>query len=352
MIGDLFAGPRGWDEGLRILEHDEPVLGYEVAEPAVATARANGHQVVKCDLLGHNPNRAPETFRGIIASPTCRPFSNLGDKLGIGDLPVIVDTLERMAAGDADAYDQAFWTLEDPRSLLMLVPMRWILEHGPMWVALEQVASVMPAWEAYAAALTASGYSAVAGVLDAADFEVPQHRRRAFMVARRDGEPARLPDPVTPEGHRLHMAPALGWPEDLRELAAFVRSRANDQSGTPYDATWPAHRPSTTIAGRLLVGHPGSNANRFNGSTKSRNDGIRVTAEEAARLQSFPDDYRFVGTEAEVAQMIGDAVPPRLAAHVLGTLVGCTPRPLASSAGTTTPPSPSTTTGDDRAVTR
>ena len=67
--------------------------------------------------------------------------------------------------------------------------------------------------------------------------------------------------------------------------------RRNDQTGPPVNPDWPAQRPATTIAGRLLVPDPGANANRFNNSTKSRNDGYRVTIEEAAILQGFPPDY-------------------------------------------------------------
>jgi DNA (cytosine-5)-methyltransferase 1 len=41
-----------------------------------------------------------------------------------------------------------------------------------------------------------------------------------------------------------------------------------------------------------------------------------ITHREAARLQSFPDSFRFVGTKIEIAKQIGNAVPPMLAARV------------------------------------
>ena len=41
-----------------------------------------------------------------------------------------------------------------------------------------------------------------------------------------------------------------------------------------------------------------------------------ITHREAARLQSFPDDFRFTGTKTEIARQIGNAVPPALAARV------------------------------------
>lgn len=91
----------------------------------------------------------------------------------------------------------------------------------------------------------------------------------------------------------------------------------NDQSGTPYDPEWPSKRPATVVAGRGLVQNPGATANRMNGSTKSRNDGVRVSVAEAGVLQSFPVDYPWQGTKTSQYQRVGDAVPPLLGAAVL-----------------------------------
>src|SRR6185437_6397548 len=41
-----------------------------------------------------------------------------------------------------------------------------------------------------------------------------------------------------------------------------------------------------------------------------------ITHREAARLQSFKDDFIFCGTKIEIARQIGNAVPPKLAAAV------------------------------------
>jgi len=100
-------------------------------------------------------------------------------------------------------------------------------------------------------------------------------------------------------------------------VAAEVAPRVNNQSGTEFDLAWPLDRPAPVIAGRDLVTMPGANANRFNGATKSRNDGIRVTVQEAAVLQSFPADYPWQGSKTEQFQQVGDAVPPLLAYHIL-----------------------------------
>lgn len=88
------------------------------------------------------------------------------------------------------------------------------------------------------------------------------------------------------------------------------------------DRSWPAERPSTAIAGRGLVQHPGATANRFNGSKKSRNDGVRITVDEAAMLQSMPYGYPWQGSKTQQFQRVGDLVPARLAAYVVGAALG------------------------------
>ena len=46
-----------------------------------------------------------------------------------------------------------------------------------------------------------------------------------------------------------------------------------------------------------------------------------ITVREAALLQSFPDDYEFVGSQGVAFKMIGNAIPPELAKNIgLGIL--------------------------------
>jgi len=99
---------------------------------------------------------------------------------------------------------------------------------------------------------------------------------------------------------------------DREALIEEVTPRVNNQSGTEFDLAWPADRPAPVVAGRDIITMPGANANRFNGATKSRNDGIRVSVEEAGVLQSFPADYPWQGTKSKKHEQVGNAVPPLL----------------------------------------
>lgn len=67
--------------------------------------------------------------------------------------------------------------------------------------------------------------------------------------------------------------------------------------------------PSTTI-----IAHLYKDGNRFihYDSSQARS----ITPREAARLQSFDDDFKFIGTQGSVYQMIGNAVPPKLAFYI------------------------------------
>lgn len=71
--------------------------------------------------------------------------------------------------------------------------------------------------------------------------------------------------------------------------------------------------PSTTI-----IAHLYKDGNRFihYDSSQARS----ITPREAARLQSFDDDFKFIGTQGNVYQMIGNAVPPKLA-YAIGKAV-------------------------------
>lgn len=55
----------------------------------------------------------------------------------------------------------------------------------------------------------------------------------------------------------------------------------------------------------------------------TRSDESRlITIPEASILQSFPDNYPWFGSRSKAGQQVGNAIPPRLSAHILGALVG------------------------------
>jgi DNA (cytosine-5)-methyltransferase 1 len=334
---DLFAGPGGWSQACRALHIDE--LGIEIDPTTCATAKAAGHLRMCADVRRIDPREWSRADEGLIASPPCQTFSRMGSGSGSRDLARILAAVPQVADGvpidealgppdfepswDADGLLFGMPAALDPRTALVLEPLRYVREIRPEWVALEQVPDVLPIWRAYGDALAAMGYASVSGILHAESYGVPQTRTRAVLVARLHG-PVRLPPPTHSRYHgsELELDEGLApWVSMAAALGEADGWHVNDQSGTPRDRLWPSKRPATTIAGRDLVPDPGPNANRFNGSTKSRNDGIRVTAAQAGILQGFPPDYPWHGTKSEQHRQIGDAIPPALALAVLREVV-------------------------------
>lgn len=115
---------------------------------------------------------------------------------------------------------------------------------------------------------------------------------------------------------------------DVDRVTDKVADRLNNQSGTQFDLAWPAYQPAAVVAGRGLNTAPGANGNRFNGSKKSRNDGVRITPDEAMTLQSFPEHYYFEGTKTSQFQQIGNAVPPLLGEAVVRAVTWTERRPV------------------------
>ena len=242
-VVDLFAGPGGWSEAVRALGLTE--VGFELDEWACATRAAAGHLTIRADVAAFPVDQLGDAD-GLIASPPCPGFSNAGDKLGRLDLPRLrAHVLHAAKHGWSSPGDG--WN--DWRSPLTLEPMRWILATRPRWIALEQVPAVLPIWQTYAVALAGLGYVVAVGVVDAVDFGVPQHRKRAVLIARNDTDvPLTLPTP-THRGRHVSMAEALGWQEP-REVG-FPRRYDGLGESTPdgYRARdWrPSDRPAFTV---------------------------------------------------------------------------------------------------------
>lgn len=372
---DLFAGT-GWGVACQRLGIEEH--GVELMPAAVATRDAAGMSTILEDVwtgLPHDVAHAePWGYDLLIASPPCQTFSQAGGGSGRRALDEVLSLLNSGAYLDPDAL-RAFGDRHDARTALVLTPLSYVARDLPRFVVLEQVPPVLPVWEAMAVQLRANGYSVWTGVLNAEQYGVPQTRKRAVLIARADGIEATQPTPThsryySHDPKRLDpdvlpwvsMAEALdGWGQDdlvgfarladdrgaavevdgrmvrardLRgasEPAQHLTSKARswtryapvwaDQSGTEVDKEWPQKRPSTTVAGRDIVQNPGATANRFNGRTKSRNDGVRVTLEQAAVLQSYPADFPFKGTRTQCFLQVGNAVPPLLAEAVLASLI-------------------------------
>ena len=343
MILDLFAGPGGWSEGLRQLGLTD--VGIEWDEAACQTRAAAGHTTIRADVAKYPTEPFVGKVEGLIASPPCQDFSTAGSRAGI----------------DGDTGH------------LVAEVMRWADTLMPEWIACEQVPPVLPIWEDYASDFKDWGYSTWTGILNAANFGVPQTRKRAILLASRIS-PALPPEPT----HAKSPEPSLFGPElqPWTSMGEALRWGSGDPTGINTGRDWkpggtretaqviPSDQPSptlSTIAGgqwilrtgnnSMVTGRTGSKAGdgdvqpyerpltqpsptldakvggAWSISLEGANEVAKLSTPAALVLQSFPAGYPVQGTKTKQFEQIGNAIPPRLAAHIVAALTGRTYTP-------------------------
>ncbi|MEU0058600.1 DNA cytosine methyltransferase [Streptomyces sp. NPDC006334] len=245
--------------------------------------------------------------------------------------------------------------LGDERTGLVLQPLWWVIERSRrpgsepyQAVVLEQVPAVMPVWKEYAEVLTTLGYRTRTQLMLTEAFGVPQTRKRAVLMARL-GETEVQEVAETHERYRPRNVPTEPSTTDRMDTVLWdVEDESRD--GTPK-AAWISmetalkkarsiaphlpDRPAFTVVSNYGTGgDPGARGRRDHDAPSSTITGKvsrnrlvhqgtdtalpqfdRFSFAEAGVLQTFPVAYPWSGGDRP--QQIGNAVPPRLALHVL-----------------------------------
>ncbi|GAA0615900.1 DNA cytosine methyltransferase [Streptomyces crystallinus] len=377
---DLFAGPGGLDVAGNAL--DIPSLGIEWDRSACLTRYAAGLDTLHADVSAVRRDSfeaLPPEINVLAGGPPCQTYSVAGHGAGRQALDRVKEYIERLMAGESDqAIDKDLKTLPDPRTALVLEPLRYAIqatrspnrEHRPYDViVLEQVPAVAPLWAHYAKVLEETGlpdgtkYKVVVDVLDTETYGVPQTRSRAVLIARRDGlgEPS-LPAPthhsyeakewnrktgttepgqVAPQAHQPTLYEAAtattsdADPQPWRSMRDALAQPVGSHPGRPHPFLVRSNYGSSGIPGRRGVRTDQQPAATVTGRISrfvvfehlDENivyEGPRFSMNEAGMLQSFPPDYPWSGTAQ--AQQVGNAVPPLFGAHLLGAALGL-PKP-------------------------
>jgi DNA (cytosine-5)-methyltransferase 1 len=349
---DLFCGAGGMTLGFTGLcgHCFEPIWANDYDRYAVKTYNANfGTHCLEGDIndILDDSGIALPKADVVIGGPPCQGFSLLNKKRD-GDprkqlWRPFMEVVKRTSA--------SIFVMENVPQLLNT------FEHGEI----KETARIM-------------GFMTADAVLCAADYGVPQTRHRAFIL----GCSFKDPSPFFPP-KKTHFNPKNGFSQGLsEEIDAYIANPdpwrtvrdaiadLDSPKGTEIRAVAPPYdlhfgRTPTDLSKKRYRAIPKEGMNRFDlqrlapdltpacwiRKTEGGTDlfgrlwwsrpafTIRtefykpekgrylhpqqhrpITHREAARFQSFPDDFRFMGTKIEIAKQMGNAVPPLLAARV------------------------------------
>jgi DNA (cytosine-5)-methyltransferase 1 len=162
----------------------------------------------------------------------------------------------------------------------------------------------------------ALGYNVSFKLYLAANYGVPQMRERVFIVGtskRRRVKPFVHPDPTLTRDQWIGTAAAIGdlaeLPEDPETNHIWSKALVSPDQG---NRRVKADRPSDTIRAEC------------HGNIQFHYEQPRrLSMREAARIQTFPDDFRFMSKLRETERQVGNAVPPVLAWHIAQAVEGC-----------------------------
>ncbi|MEU6136090.1 DNA cytosine methyltransferase [Nocardioides sp. NPDC047086] len=362
-VVSLFSGAGGLDlaaeradaEPLATSDPGSGLLQVAVAtdynDPALDTLRGNFEhtatlagdiRTTSTEQILEAGGLRPQEPALLIGGPPCTPFSKSG-----------------------------FWLEQkresrDPNASLLDDYVRVVREARPQAFILENVQGLTykthkAQFERLLKNLGELGYNPQWKVLLAADYGVPQLRRRVFVVGRRDGEQFNFPEPTH-----------AGWSEHTRsydrtKLPHVTTSQAfSDLPGLPGGVTddivdgrygdlaaeippgqnylwhttryggrdafaWRSrywtfllrldpNRPSST-----LQAQPGPWVGPFHWENVKNSDGVerarRLRVNEILRIMSFPDDFKISGDRRDVQRQLGNAVPMELGKAVIRSLM-------------------------------
>jgi DNA (cytosine-5)-methyltransferase 1 len=341
-IVDLFAGCGGFSlggaEACRALgRRAEHVFAVEFDENAAAVFAKN---FPECDLRDLPIEEVVDGEIGEDASSRERKL-----RTGLGDIDLL--TAGPPCQGHSDLNNHS--RRNDPKNALYLRALRFAEITRPRHIVIENVPGVAHdrlgvVWRS-ADLLARIGYSVETAVLNADHFGVPQRRRRHVLVASRDIEfpiddLRRLQAPArrvtwaiedlgvsargdvfdTPARHAAVNERRIKYLFDhgLYELPDAQRPDCHRLKPHSYRAVYGRMHPDRP-APTITAGFGSTGQGRFVHPFEPRT----LTPHEAARVQGFPDYFDFSACRGRRAlqQMIGNAVPPRLAYALAVTLL-------------------------------
>ncbi|WP_244870829.1 DNA cytosine methyltransferase [Catellatospora sp. IY07-71] len=347
-VVDLFAGCGGLSQGFRQSGFFTPVAAVEFDSAAAATYAANfGADHIYCGDIKDWVNGVLPDADVVVGGPPCQGFSNLGKK------------------DEDDERNQLWRRYVD--ALVKIKPRAFLMEN------VDRFGKSREFQDLYAE--TAPGgrledYHIEVALVRATDFGSAQLRKRVIVIGTRRDLPAVIPIPEasTPKHMWRTVKDALtgvpptvptdrvelpgrtladgtpGWftAEELHITRRYdpelsiPRFHAIPPGGNRFDlpdhlkaACWKKHETgSGDVMGRLRWEQPSVTIRtEFFKPEKGRYlhpvEHRAITHYEAARLQGFPDDFKWCGNKIQIARQIGNAVPVELAQALAEHIGAC-----------------------------
>ena len=329
----LFSGAGGMDLGFKNAGYDL-IAAYDYMKPMVDTYNKNLGGAIQLDLSSCDFSLIADKIKSkddvdiLIGGPPCQGFTSAGTR---------------------------FW--DDPRNSLVRNYVDALKHFHPRWFVMENVEGILTTARGIYLYETIKkmvelGYSVFIRKIYMQEYGVPQRRKRVFIVGNNEGKKYSFPKPVTPASGRIYrdsVATLRNAIEDLqdvydsdfdqephREKGIKLRRIETLEPGQsmkdlPRELQHKSFKrrafrrvmdgtPSAKRGGapnglrRLVYDEPcltitSASPNEFVHPVRNR----MLTIRECARVQTFPDEFRFFGKKNDRIVQIGNAVPPKFA---------------------------------------
>ena len=341
-IVDLFAGVGGLSFGFSKLPEFNIIAANEI-DKNICNAYSLNHptvNVINCDINKLTEDMLTNTINGkkidlVLGGPPCQSYSTLGKRR---------------------LDERAGLFMEYKRILKILNPTAFVFENVTGILSMDNGKLFKIVQNEFAEL----GYILKYKVLDAVNFGVPQRRERVILVGMKNKNNFIYPSPTHGEGLKPYVTleDAIGDLPPLKsgESKTFYNSLANNdflkfvrndsviltehiapkngehlirimqalKDGESKDDLPESIRPKSGYGNtyaKLWWKKPSTTITRnFACPSSSRcihpRDSRAMSIREGARLQSFPDDYKFYGSDSTKRLEIGNAVPPLLSVAI------------------------------------
>lgn len=310
-VASLFCGCGGTDVGL---VGDFEFLGNHYASNDLEIVYANDIDDNACNIFKENFGIEPDN-RDIreVTSDEIPEFDILTGGFPCQSFSIIAQNPKRLG-------------VKDERGKLFFEMCRILREKQPKCFIAENVKGILTANKKSAFPLIIkefeeSGYDVSYSILNSANYGVPQKRERVIIVGfRKDlGIKFEFPDVIvsdeeafTPLSKVIENEVDEKYFFSQRAVDGMMRKRASMNKGRAQDIT----KPCNTVGAHLAKVSLNSTDPVLLVNERYR----RFTPREVARIQSFPENFELVGSEAAQYRALGNAIPPVMFWYVAKTV--------------------------------